>query len=296
MKNSIQLAASLALLTACGPVTEAGETPTACAAATATDPAPALASIGARKWTVEQVFDEGDDKLETVTTANGTRVGTWKVKLGEATESVTYGFIGSGGKHITVTQELLGMTELELSIDLMDLNAASSEGAVEVMGAKEEDAAALEESLTATDAVRYTVSITSDSVTSIYRGILPGATRDGEVWSGAHAPRSRSIVGELGEPEVRPEHWGNDRTPHYPEVNRAAGPVKDNVFEASFGWTACAGRSRRARTPGRSSSSLTENPEPRGGERLDEGMARFPSSRCSPPPSAPPPAPSGTET
>ena len=32
-------------------------------------------------------------------------MGTWKVKLGEAAESVTYGFIGSGGKHITVTQD-----------------------------------------------------------------------------------------------------------------------------------------------------------------------------------------------
>ena len=61
----------------------------------------------------------------------------------------------------------------------MDLNAAELHPKeLEVMGAKEEDAAALEESLTATDAVRYTVSITSDSVTSIYRGILPGATRD----------------------------------------------------------------------------------------------------------------------
>lgn len=232
MKNSIRLAASLSLLTACGPVTEAGETPTA--SATATEPA--QASIGARKWTVEQVFDEGDDKLETVTTANGERVGTWKVKLGEAAESITCGFIGSGGKHITMTQELLGRTEFELSIDLVELNAAELLEELEIMGAKEEDAAALEEGLTATDAVRYTVSITSGSGTSIYRGILPGATRDGEVWSGSLRTAIGSTVGELGEPEVlAAEHWGSAtgaRTP--PEVSRAAGPVKDNVFEASF--------------------------------------------------------------
>lgn len=238
MKNSIQLAASLALLTACGPVTEAGETPTASAAATATEPAPApaQASIGARKWTVEQVFDEGDDKLETVTTANGTRVGTWKVKLGEAAESVTYGFIGSGGKHITVTQELLGMTEFELSVELKDLNAAELLKELEVMGAKAEDAATLEEGLTATDAVRYTIGITSDSGTSTGSGILPGATRDREVWSGSTRTVIGSIVGELGQPEVLArEHWGSatgSRTA--PEVIRAAGPVKDNVFEASF--------------------------------------------------------------
>ncbi len=236
MKNSIRLAASLSLLTACGPVTEAGETPTASATATEPAPAPAQASIGARKWTVEQVFDEGDDKLETVTTANGERVGTWKVKLGEAAESITCGFIGSGGKHITMTQELLGRTEFELSIDLVELNAAELLEELEIMGAKEEDAAALEEGLTATDAVRYTVSITSGSGTSIYRGILPGATRDGEVWSGSLRTAIGSTVGELGEPEVlAAEHWGSAtgaRTP--PEVSRAAGPVKDNVFEASF--------------------------------------------------------------
>ena len=236
MKNSIRLAASLSLLTACGPVTEAGETPTASATATEPAPAPAQASIGARKWTVEQVFDEGDDKLETVTTANGERVGTWKVKLGEAAESITCGFIGSGGKHITMTQELLGRTEFELSIDLVELNAAELLEELEIMGAKEEDAAALEEGLTATDAVRYTVSITSGSGTSIYRGILPGATRDGEVWSGSTRTAIGSIVGELGEPEVlATEHWGiatGSRT--IPEVRRAAGPVKDDVFEASF--------------------------------------------------------------
>ena len=234
MKNSIQLAASLALLTACGPVTEAGETPTA--SATATEPAPAPASIGARKWTVEQVFDEGDDKLETVTTANGKRVGTWKVTLGEAAESITYGFIGSGGKHTTVTQELLGMTEFELSVELKDLNAAELIEELEVMGAKAEDAAALEEGLTATDAVRYTIGITSDSGMSTGSGILPGATRDREVWSGSTRTVIGSIVGELGQPEVlAAEHWGSatgSRTT--PEVSRAAGPVKDNVFEASF--------------------------------------------------------------
>ncbi|MEE2940101.1 MAG: hypothetical protein VX460_06945 [Planctomycetota bacterium] len=238
MKNSIQLAASLALITACGPVTEAGETPSATATATATEPAPApaQASIGARKWAVEQVFDEGDDKLETVATANGKRIGTWKVKLGEATESITYGFIGSGGKHITVAQELLGMTEFELSVELKDLNAAELLEELEVMGAKAEDVAALEEGLTATDAVRYTIGITSDSGTSTSSGILPGATRDREVWSGSTRTVIGSIVGELGEPEVlAAEYWGSatgSRTT--PEVSRAAGPVKDDAFEASF--------------------------------------------------------------
>lgn len=238
MKNSIRLAASLSLLTACGPVTEAGETPTASATATepAPGPAPAQASIGARKWTVEQVFDEGDDKLETVATTNGKRVGTWKVKLGEAAESITYGFVGSGGKHTTVTQELLGVTEFELSIDLVELNAAQLIEELEAMGAKAEDAAALEEGLTATDAIRYTLGITSDSGTSTGSGILPGATRDREVWSGSTRTVTGSIVGELGEPEVlATEHWGSatgSRTA--PEVSRAAGPVKDNVFEASF--------------------------------------------------------------
>lgn len=236
MKNSIQLAASLVLLSACGPVTEAGEAPAANAPATEPAPETARPSADARKWTVKQVFDEGNDRLETVATATGKRVGTWRVKLGEAAESITCGFIGSGGKHVTVTQELPGRTEFELSIDLVDLNAAELLEELEIMGAKEEDAAALEGGLTATDAVRYTVSITSDSGTSISRGILPGATRDGEVWSGSTRTAIGSIVGELGEPEVlATEHWGiatGSRTT--PEVRRAAGPVKDDVFEASF--------------------------------------------------------------
>ena len=236
MKNSFQLAGSLVLLSACGPVTEAGEAPAANAPATEPAPETVRSSADARRWTVEQVFDEGDDRLETVATTNGKRVGTWKVKLGEAAESITYGFIGSGGKHITVTQELLGMTEFELSVELKDLNAAELIEELEVMGAKAEDAAALEEGLTATDAVRYTIGITSDSGTSTGSGILPGATLDREVWSGSTRTAIGSIVGELGEPEVlAAEHWGSATGPRTtPEVSRAAGPVKDNVFEASF--------------------------------------------------------------
>ena len=145
------------------------------------------------------------------------------MKLGEAAESITCGFIGSGGKHITVTQELLGMTELELSIDLMDLNAAELLKELEVMGAKAEDAAALEESLTATDAVRYTVSITSDSGTSTGSGILPGATRDGEVWSGAHAPRSEASWASSASRRSWPPSTGATRPDPAPPP-RSAGP------------------------------------------------------------------------
>lgn len=238
MKHLPLLAAPLTLLTACSLSVEVESTSDE--AEPASTVAAAEVSIGAGRWEAEQVFDEGDSNLETVTTVDGRRSGTWRLQFGEGIESVTYGFIGIGGKSRTSTTELLGRTELDLTMELEDIDAEELLKALEGLGADEEKSIELEASLRATAGVRATLTASSDSPsssgTTTSTGMLPGATVDAAVWKGSSRQAIGSVVAEQGEVEIlASEHWGEaDGSRTSPEVRRAAGPVDANRFEATY--------------------------------------------------------------
>ncbi len=215
--HTFLLAAPLVLVAACGPVTEANESTAAAEPATEPVSAEAPAPASADRWSAEKVPYEGDRELH-----------TWRVKLGEAATSITYGFVGSGGQQQTMSKELLGATGFDFSVELVDVDATELMKDLEVLGAKEDDMAALEEGLSETDTIRYVVRVTIDSETSTGGGILPGATRDSEVWAGGMRSVKEHFEGTLGQPETLAwQHWGNEvgsRTP--PVVRRAAGPAE----------------------------------------------------------------------
>ena len=228
------LAAPLALLTACGLHIEVEGTSRE--AQPASTVAVASPSVGAGRWEAEQVFDDGDSNLETITTVNGRRSGTWRLRFGEGIESVTYGFIGIGGKSRTLTSKLLGRTEIELTMDLEDINAEELMKALETLGADEERSIELEASLRATDGVKATLTTSSDSGKETSTGMLPGATRDAAVWPASSRTGYGSIIADRGEVKVlATEHWGPaDGSRTSLQVRRAAGPVHENRFEATY--------------------------------------------------------------
>ena len=207
MKHLPLLAAPLTLLTACSLSVEVESTSDE--AEPASTVAAAEVSIGAGRWEAEQVFDEGDSNLETVTTVDGRRSGTWRLQFGEGIESVTYGFIGIGGKSRTSTTELLGRTELDLTMELEDVDAEELLKALEGLGADEEKSIELEASLRATAGVRATLTASSDSPsssgTTTSTGMLPGATVDAAVWEGQQPPghrQRRRGPGRGGDPRL----------------------------------------------------------------------------------------------
>ena len=234
MKHLPLLAAPLTLLTACSlSVDVDGTSDEAKPASTA---AAAEVSIGAGRWEAEQVFDEGDSNLETVTTVDGRRSGTWRLQFGEGIESVTYGFIGIGGKSRTSTTELLGRTELDLTMELEDVDAEELLKALEGLGADEEKSIELEASLRATDGVKATLTASSNSGSATTAGMLPGATRDVAVWPASSRQAIGSIIADKGEVEIlASEHWGEaDGSRTSLQVRRAAGRVDANRFEVSY--------------------------------------------------------------
>ena len=234
MKHLPLLAAPLALLTACSLSVEVESTSDE--AKPADTAAAASPSVGAGRWEAEQVFDEGDSNLETVTTVDGRRSGTWRLQFGEGIESVTYGFIGIGGKSRTSTSKLLGRTEIELTMDLEDINAEELMKALKTLGADEERSIELEASLRATAGVRATLTTSSDSGKATSTGMLPGATVDAAVWPASSRTGYGSIIADRGEVKVlATEHWGPaDGSRTSPQVRRAAGPFDANRFEVSY--------------------------------------------------------------
>ena len=228
------LAAPLALLTACGLHIEVEGTSQE--AQPASIVAAASPSVGAGRWEAEQVFDEGDSNYEAVTTVDGRRSGTWRLRFGEGIESVTYGFIGIGGRSRTSTSELLGQTEIELTMDLEDINAEELMTALEALGADEERSIELEASLRATSGVKATLTASSDSGNITSTGMLPGATVDAAVWKGSSRKAVGSIVADKGEVKIlASEHWDQaDGSRTSMQVSRAAGRVDANRFEVSY--------------------------------------------------------------
>ncbi len=234
MKHLPLLAAPLTLLTACSlSVDVDGSSDEARPASTV---AAAEVSVGAGRWEAEQVFDEGDSNLETITTVNGRRSGTWRLQFGEGIESVTYGFIGIGGKSRTSTSELLGRTDIELTMDLEDVKAEELLKALENLGADEERLIELEASLDAAAGVKATLTASTDSGKVTSAGMLPGATRDAAVWPASSRTGYGSIIADRGEVKVlATEHWGPaDGSRTSPQVRRAAGPFDANRFEVSY--------------------------------------------------------------
>jgi hypothetical protein len=234
MKLLPLLAAPLALLTACSLSVEVESTSDE--AKPASTAAAAAPSIDAGQWHAEQVFDEGDSNYEAVTTVDGRRSGTWRLQFGEGIESVTYGFIGIGGKSRTSTSELLGRTEIELTMDLEDINAEELMKALETLGADEAKSIELEASLRATDGVKATLTASSNSGSATTAGMLPGATRDAAVWPASSRQAIGSIIADKGEVKVlASEHWGEaDGSRTSLQVRRAAGRVDANRFEVSY--------------------------------------------------------------
>lgn len=228
------LAAPLALLTACSLSVDVDRSSDEGQPASGV-PAGAP-SVGAGRWEAEQVFDEGDSNLETVTTVDGRRCGTWRLQFGEGIESVTYGFIGIGGKSRTSTSQLLGRTEIELTMDLEDVNAEELLNALESLGADEERSIELEASLGATAGVKATLTASSDSGKATTAGMLPGATRDAAVWPASSRQAIGSIIADKGEVKIlASEHWDQaDGSRTSMQVSRAAGRVDANRFEVSY--------------------------------------------------------------
>lgn len=232
------LAAPLALLTACGLHIEVEGTSQE--AQPASIVAAASPSVGAGRWEAEQVFDEGDSNYEAVTTVDGRRSGTWRLRFGEGIESVTYGFIGIGGRSRTSTTELLGRTELDLTMVLEDIDAEELLKALETLGADEEKSIELEASLKATAGVRATLTASSNSPSSsgtvTSTGMLPGATVDAAVWPASSRTGYGSIIADKGEVKIlASEHWDQaDGSRTSMQVSRAAGRVDANRFEVSY--------------------------------------------------------------
>jgi len=228
------LAAPLALLTACSLSVEVDRSSDEGQPASGV-PAGAP-SVGAGRWEAEQVFDEGDSNLETVSTVDGRRSGTWRLQFGEGIESVTYGFIGTGGKSWTSTSELLGRSEIELTMDLEDVNAEELLNALESLGADEERSIELEASLGATAGVKATLTASSDSGKATTAGMLPGATRDAAVWPASSRQGIGSIIADKGEVKIlASEDWDQaDGSRTSMQVSRAAGRVDANRFEVSY--------------------------------------------------------------
>ena len=238
MKHLPLVALPLTLLSACSLSVEVdGTSEAAEPAAAAVRPSFA---VEAGTWTAEQVFDEGDSNMEAVTTVDGRRSGTWRLRFGEGIESITYGFIGIGGRSRTSTEELLGRTELDLTMELEDVHAEELLKALETLGADEERSIELEASLEATAGVRAALTLSSNSPSSssssTTAGMLPGATLDTAVWQGSSRQAVGSIVADQGEVKVlASEHWGQaDGSRTSPQVRRAAGPVHENRFEATY--------------------------------------------------------------
>ncbi|MFT5734739.1 MAG: hypothetical protein ACI8WY_003422 [Planctomycetota bacterium] len=234
MKHLPLLAAPLALLTACSLSVEVESTGDE--AKPVSTVAAAALSIGAGRWCAEQVFDEGDSNFETVTTVDGRRSGTWRLQFGEGIESVTYGFIGIGGRSRSSTSKLLGRTEIELTMDLEDINAEELLSALETFGADEERSIEVEASLTATAGVKATLTVSSDSGKVTSTGMLPGATRDAAVWPASSRSGTGSVIANRGEPRVlTSEVWGDaEGSRTSPRVSRAPGRVQGGSFEVSF--------------------------------------------------------------
>lgn len=238
MKRLLLLTAPLALLAACSLSVEVdGTSEAAEPAAAAVRPSVA---VEAGTWTAEQVFDEGDSNMEAVTSVDGRRSGTWRLRFGEGIESITYGFIGAGGRSRTSTEELLGRTELDLTMELEDLHAEELLKALETLGADQEKSIELEASLEATAGVRAALTLSSNSPSSssssTTAGMLPGATLDTAVWQGSSRQAVGGIVADQGEVRIlASEHWGEaDGSRTSTQVRRAAGPVHENRFEATY--------------------------------------------------------------
>ena len=238
MKQLPLLAAPLALLSACGLHIEVEGT------SEAAEPVAAVVrpsfAVEAGQWKAEQVFEEGDSNMEAVVAVEGRRSGTWRLQFGEGIESITYGFIGIGGRSRTSTTELLGRTELDLTMELEDIDAEELLKALESLGADEGKSIELEASLRATAGVKATLTASSDSPSSsgtvTSTGMLPGATVDAAVWKGSSRQAVGSIVADQGEVKIlASEHWGQaDGSRTSPQVRRAAGPVDANRFEATY--------------------------------------------------------------
>lgn len=239
MKQLPLLAAPLALLSACGLHIEMdGTSETYPPALVAIEATPVAVEPG--RWKAEQVFDEGDSNMEAVVAVDGRRSGTWRLQFGEGIESITYGFIGIGGRSRTSTTELLGRTELDLTMELEDIDAEGLLKALKALGADEEKSIELEASLEATAGVRATLTVSSNSPSSsatvTHTGMLPGATVDAAVWTGSSRQAVGGVVADKGEARIlASEHWGEaDGSRTSTQVRRAAGPVHENRFEVSY--------------------------------------------------------------
>ncbi|MDB2577200.1 hypothetical protein N9Z54_08390 [Planctomycetota bacterium] len=234
MKQLPLLAAPLALLSACGLHIEVEGT------SEAAEPVAAVVrpsfAVEAGQWKAEQVFEEGDSNMEAVVTVDGRRSGTWRLQFGEGIESITYGFIGIGGRSRTSTTKLLGRTELDLTMELEDIDAEELLKALETLGADEAKSIELEASLRATDGVKATLTASSNSGSATTAGMLPGATRDAAVWPASSRQAIGSVVADQGEVKVlASEHWGEaDGSRTSLQVRRAAGRVDANRFEVSY--------------------------------------------------------------